>query len=729
MNWFCKFFRSYCRTGGRAAVVVVGLLATACQHALTAIPQPTSAPRLVATELVGTVVTSGDNAALPGVSVSLCKSGTRDCVEVLTDTTGAFRVVVAPGRYEVSAVLPGFFADKKALLVQASSATTLAIKMTPAVVEEISVTATVAEPVYNAIFSPNSGTQPLRLRNNVPTKVQFFIDMPAPQNAIPNSSKPVPPRLLKGGVLDLAVTIDCLVCQADRLQTASIRYSDARHRSTKGRFNILPTSTAAEPDGSGTITFTVTGQGVEYSHIVVPVQIVATATGAPTPSAAALPAATFYDAEEQEAADLILSISPVSVGSAAGVQIRVPNAELQASLGSLLDHGVSKPLRTGISDSSDLDDIRVDLYAQLRQLVDGQDATFGALLKAGGITPADIRGATLGKLTPSDRDKVDGVLMDFGELLYNRIFLRGSPQLQAFAKWLDGRPPGAKPLRIRIETSGFEVPWQLLVRPVPERERDLAAMWGLKFELAVRPLDVRASGALLVALPTNSGKALFIGYDSTDRTDTVTTLTKFAHDDLAAVLGDNFEWPKSKADFLTSLVDHDNGLLTFVLSFTHGSTGSFCANIDGHVGAFSDDLGPRLYFREADVLRPVDVERRVAQETTDGAYSPVSRAFVLLNACETGTSGFVSHKVNSFARSFLDAGATGVVVTEAPVWAYFAYHFGQGLVERLAKGERVAQAIREERLRFLSQSNNPLGLAYSYYGTVGTAFEISPDSP
>src|SRR5205823_5279727 len=114
------------------------------------------------------------------------------------------------------------------------------------------------------------------------------------------------------------------------------------------------------------------------------------------------------------------------------------------------------------------------------------------------------------------------------------------------------------------------------------------------------------------------------------------------------------------------------------------------------------------------ILRPVDVERRVAEATAERPGDlPLFPAIVILNACETGTTGFVTHKVNSFARTFLDAGATGVIVTEAPVWAYFAYHFEEGILRRLAHGERIAKAMREERLRFLNENNNPLGLAYS----------------
>jgi hypothetical protein len=75
-------------------------------------------------------------------------------------------------------------------------------------------------------------------------------------------------------------------------------------------------------------------------------------------------------------------------------------------------------------------------------------------------------------------------------------------------------------------------------------------------------------------------------------------------------------------------------------------------------------------------------------------------------------------------------GARGVIVTEAPVWAYFASNFGEHVVQAILQGAPASQALRETRLLFM-RANNPLGLLYSYYGSIAPllASTSAPDAP
>jgi hypothetical protein len=62
----------------------------------------------------------------------------------------------------------------------------------------------------------------------------------------------------------------------------------------------------------------------------------------------------------------------------------------------------------------------------------------------------------------------------------------------------------------------------------------------------------------------------------------------------------------------------------------------------------------------------------------------------------------------------------------------FAHPFGGALLEGVLGGATVARALLDARRRFLQQARNPLGLAYSLYGTASVSFAppvISPSTP
>jgi hypothetical protein len=57
------------------------------------------------------------------------------------------------------------------------------------------------------------------------------------------------------------------------------------------------------------------------------------------------------------------------------------------------------------------------------------------------------------------------------------------------------------------------------------------------------------------------------------------------------------------------------------------------------------------------------------------------------------------------------------VATEAIIWDSFAYSFGEAFLHNIALGTMDAgEAMLAARRQFMSESNNPLGLLYSYYG-------------
>ena len=96
---------------------------------------------------------------------------------------------------------------------------------------------------------------------------------------------------------------------------------------------------------------------------------------------------------------------------------------------------------------------------------------------------------------------------------------------------------------------------------------------------------------------------------------------------------------------------------------------------------------------------------------------------MFLDACETGLSPQividdpdVTGTARSFPTALLTAGARGVLVSESKVWDDFALFFGNALIEKLLSGKEVATSLLETRHQFLTNSNNPMGLLFSYYG-------------
>jgi len=100
----------------------------------------------------------------------------------------------------------------------------------------------------------------------------------------------------------------------------------------------------------------------------------------------------------------------------------------------------------------------------------------------------------------------------------------------------------------------------------------------------------------------------------------------------------------------------------------------------------------------------------------------VEQPIVLLNGCETGTGGVEPTSDRSFPGIFTKLGARGVIITDAPIWQYFALHFGNDIIDEMFKGTEMSQLLLDLRRKYLERSKNPLGLLYSYYGNPTAAF-------
>lgn len=107
----------------------------------------------------------------------------------------------------------------------------------------------------------------------------------------------------------------------------------------------------------------------------------------------------------------------------------------------------------------------------------------------------------------------------------------------------------------------------------------------------------------------------------------------------------------------------------------------------------------------------------------DDLYDEITRLprapVVLLNMCE---SAQISPSLSdSFVHFFLDRGARSVIGTECPMTVSFAHPFAEELLSRLFCGVEIGEALLGARQAFLERAANPLGLAYTLYGSATEA--------
>lgn len=198
--------------------------------------------------------------------------------------------------------------------------------------------------------------------------------------------------------------------------------------------------------------------------------------------------------------------------------------------------------------------------------------------------------------------------------------------------------------------------------------------------------------------------------------DDVAALALAERDSYSSRFGSN-HLSQSSADLLNMLKESGDSVKAIV-AFTHGTSGVvFQQAAGGSVISNTDIRGPRLLFALTgnDYVTP-DMLESLANDVPESRTEYFTEnPFVMLNACETASGGMAPLGGPSFPDALLHMGARGVIGTEAPVWALFAYHFGTDLFQSMSVGRSAPEALLETRVRCL-EAKNPLGLLYSYYG-------------
>jgi hypothetical protein len=103
----------------------------------------------------------------------------------------------------------------------------------------------------------------------------------------------------------------------------------------------------------------------------------------------------------------------------------------------------------------------------------------------------------------------------------------------------------------------------------------------------------------------------------------------------------------------------------------------------------------------------------------------VARPLVLLNMCRSAQ--VMPGLSTGFVQFFLyRARARGVLGTECPISPVFADAFARELLPRLLAGSPLGAALREARQALLDAHGNPLGLAYTLWGSALAKLDPTP---
>jgi hypothetical protein len=308
------------------------------------------------------------------------------------------------------------------------------------------------------------------------------------------------------------------------------------------------------------------------------------------------------------------------------------------------------------------------------------------------------------QLTEKELEKVVGIIGDIGQRLYRHLFAESKDaDLRKLVVELEAAAADKKrekPLRLRIVTNKISLPWQYL-HPVG-RQLDAEKFWGLRFNLSVLRVNTGSRVRPIALSPRQARKVVFARYGSSkDPTVQLANEQKQQLSKLPIADNDLVE-VDSGADLLTNL-EKQRKEISGIFAFLHAAS-------------IAPDSEPYLSVNDGDVVTSDVLERllnKVPMSEQDLRYL-ASGPLVILNACETGPSVNLPHV--SLQNAMLQLGAQGVVVTEVAVWVPLGHHVAMRLIDRLGKGEPVADALTAIRRELYADKKNPLGLLYVYYG-------------
>lgn len=570
----------------------------------------------------------------------------------------------------------------------------------------------VAAPVvYNADLStqlPRDPAMPNRavLKAGLPTALNFDIGPKSATSLLPGV--PVSGDIAHSTVdVPLTVVLACGFCEpgADALKRMTFRPREGR--SDKVHFQFTP---QRRPEGRGYVgklyLAIINDQtGREYDRLMLPVSVASEGrVGHSSPGTAAVLAPSAGLDRTDWRPDVLL-YATIETDRNVTISIQPVSAAMKQLLGPLAfdAQGVRRVFQSGIDDPQLIEAMTNSAYGAMSAV-----SLQGELLKKLSATGVDaaVSPESQASLALSDAEasKVAGVIAQTGQSLYRRLFYDSvETDLRKLVQQLEAAAAAApenKPLRLMVVTDRLSLPWQYLHPVGPEV--NAAKFWGMQFSLSVLRTSNNAREKAVANRTSAVRKIVFARYGSS-----ADPTVPLAEKQAAQLM----KLPLAEADLLK--VDTGVDLLAKV-SAQRKYIGAIVTFL--HASAGSGETAPNLQFNDGDIVTSDSLENllnKVSADEQDLRYL-AGGPLVILNACETGPARNLPHV--KLQNAMFELGAQGVVVTEVSVWINLGHEVATQLIERLARGEPVADALTAVRRTLRTQKNNPLGLLYVYYG-------------
>jgi hypothetical protein len=569
-------------------------------------------------------------------------------------------------------------------------------------------------PVYNAIFSPTRPQSKAVLFDEQKTQVRFSIGPQQPGSALSNENWTVNPRLLTSkSNLPLEITMSCAFCNADggRLQTRISTYFGKEKRSTEVVFDFVPLkSLVKNKNGNAQIGFEVSSRGVQYDRIMVDLQVVDASEIYGTTTAPHTDHGEASVGRPSWAREVDLTIRCSTVGNHITVQLQPGNDSVTQLFEEkhLSKSGELRVFTTNLN-ANEIPNLVGRAYLHLKGSIEGNPALLQALSGSPGVR-API---TSVMMSPADGQVLLKVFFASGADLYRRIFVEGpDTDLRDLMGKFDSFTRTDRQVRIRIETDGLYLPWQFLH---PPGSVGAEHFWGFRYELSVNPLTLAIQEPYLGPLQYKQGPLVFGQYRD-GPADEVAELGNHQAKMLSTDIGIKGVIIANSRDQFLDALNRNRSTVQMIVTYTHALSGTVVKEDQGRMIVQEDAAGPRILFANNEFLPAQELADMRLSLPTDQRTLFANQPLIFLNGCETGTAGFYATTNLDFPGTFLELGSRGVISTEAPVWTMFGYSFGNSILSQLKTGEPVPLIMVQTRKQFWDQSNNPLGLLYSYYG-------------
>jgi hypothetical protein len=338
----------------------------------------------------------------------------------------------------------------------------------------------------------------------------------------------------------------------------------------------------------------------------------------------------------------------------------------------------------------------------------------------------DRLGKTL-DVNPKLREELTRDLAQVGYDLWCLLFRTQAGALEAVGRFLlENAPPQDAAVQITLESTAvdFVFPWALL-HPTDPTKPDLNAFWGTRYviEQQVQTTAI-APGRAVVPTGAKPFHFLFALYNNFEQSAAHRRMIEdFAMRSSGTLdIGTVIENPK---ELITQLGASEAGL---IYVFSHGYTPfpkedwltAFRRGLEKRrqdpAAASILEVLSRGDFIQDDALIELTQGTLHWRELNRASLHLPERPIVFLNMCRSAQ--LMPGLAQSFVWLFLwRAQVRSVLGTECPVSPAFADLMGREILPRLLAGTPVGKALYDVRRKLFLESGNPLGLAYTLWGS------------